>query len=226
VVRSADETRAADHPIDDAIDHVIDRRSLLRIGGLSAAGAALLAACGVGPGGGEEEGAAAPTTTTQPARGDVSIFQTATTLEALAIEVYQRAIQAGVITTAAVVEAAELLVEHHQEHQSLFSGETSKLGAKVAAGVNSTLQARVEDQIAGMTSEADALRLILDIERALAATYQANTRAVGNPALRVRLMSVGGVEARHVSVISAALGEPLYPEDGFQTTAGAVTPTT
>lgn len=215
MVRSAYETPAP--------GTAIDRRTLLRIGGLSAAGAALLAACGVGAGGGEE-GVTATTTTTTPSPSDISILQTATTLEVLAIEVYKRAIDAGLLTTADVIEAAELLVEHHQEHQSLFAGETSKLDGKVASGVNESLQDRVAEQVAAMAAEADVLRVALDIERALAATYQANTAAVVNPSLRVPLMSVGGVEARHVTVIASALGEPMFPEDGLQATDGAVSP--
>lgn len=214
MVRSADKARV---PVP------LDRRALLKAGGLSLAGAAALAACGVGAGGGGEEGVVATTTTTEPSPSDIAILQTATTLEALAIEIYAQATDRGVLTTPAVVEAAELLAGHHEEHRTLFAGETSKLDARPDTGVNAALRSRFADRIAGMASEDDALRLALDLERALAATYQDNTGDLMAADLRIRLMSVGGVEARHAALVAAILGEPLYPADGFQATNGAVT---
>lgn len=211
---------------DAALHRPIDRRSLLRAGGLSVVGAAFLTACQFGPGGGEEEGVVATTTTTEPSESDITILRTATTLETLAIEAYERATESGILVTAELVEAAELLLEHHREHQSLFAGETSKLGGEVATDANTTLRTRLEGRIDAMANEDDALRVGLDIERALAATHHVSTTAVSAATLRAPIMSVGGAEARHVTLLAGFLGEPLYPADGLHSTDGAVPPGT
>lgn len=212
-------------PDDAAVRRPIDRRVLLKAGGLSVVGTAVLSACQFGPTG-EEGGTAATTTTTEPSESDITIVRTATTLETLAIEVYERATAGGVLVTPELVEVAELLLEHHRAHQSLFAGETSKLGGEVTTDPNSALRSRLEGRIDAIGNEEDALRVGLDIERALAATYHANTTAVDAATLRVPIMSVGGVEARHATLLAGFLGEPLYPADGLHSTDGAIPPGT
>ena len=200
----------------------IDRRRLLRAGGLSVVGATLLTACKFGPSGDEQAVATTPTTAASPS--DIAILQAASTLEALAVEVYERATGSGILVTPAVAAAAELFAAHHGAHRTMFTAETSKLGGDVPNEVNSTLRAQLGDRINAMANEEAALRLVLDIEGILAATYQANGGSVDAATLRTPILSVGGVEARHATVISAFLGEPLYPDSGFQSTDGAISP--
>ena len=71
-----------------------------------------------------------------------------------------------------------------------------------------------------------ALRLAYNLEQSAAATYQAAVGNVDNLELNVALMSVGGVEARHVVVLGGLVDQPQVPASGFAATDKAVAPGT
>jgi hypothetical protein len=199
----------------------LTRRSLLRVGGLTVVGGTLLAACGgddsnssstdapvatSGP-----AGSAAPPSSSPSMSTDVVVLRTASSIEELAVAAYQLAIDSGLVTTAAVGDAAKMFQDHHREHSALFQAATTAAGGEPFAQANPAVLAALQPAIDALADEAGVLMLALDLENAAAQTYQANVGAVVDVTLNKALMSVGGVEARHAAVIAGVLGQPPVP---------------
>ncbi|HET9444120.1 MAG TPA: ferritin-like domain-containing protein, partial [Acidimicrobiales bacterium] len=197
----------------------LNRRRFLRIGGLTVATAAIFAACGDSELAGVNE---APDDTREKGdAGDIRILRTASSLEVLAAEVYGKAIDSGLVKTVVVADAAKLFQEQHREHAELFEGATKRLGGEPFTEANPVVMKSLEGPLSQLADEAGVITLALDLERAAAATYQASVGRFKDRALNQAVMSVGGVEARHVAVLSAALGQPGAP-DAFAKTDKAV----
>ncbi len=214
----------------------LSRRSLFRIGGVTIAGAALLAACG-------SDGKSATTTlaTTSPTTvpgttgstmpgtdttmmttsDDIVWLRTASSLENLAVAAYQLGIDSGLVTTSAVADAAKLFQGHHQEHSQFFQAATKNLGGDPYTEANSVVLASLQPTIDALKDEQGVLMLALTLERAAAATYQSGVGNLMDLTLNKALMSVGGVEARHAAVLAGVLAESPVPRS-FGTTEGAV----
>lgn len=226
----------------------LSRRALFRVGGLTVAGAAILAACGSDSGAAATTAAPttpttmAPTTmvpdttmapgTTMPATtmpmsmtGDVVLLRTASSLEYLAVAVYQTAIDSGLVTTTAVADAAMRFQDHHRDHAEFFVTATDKLGGQPFTDPNPAVLKALRPAIDALADEQGIITLALTLERAAAATYQSGVGNVDEVTLNAALMSVGGVEARHAAVLAGALGQPPVPA-AYGTLDGAVTPGT
>jgi rubrerythrin len=201
----------------------LGRRRMLRIGATSVAAAAVLAACGDDD---EGSGAAATTTTAKPAAaGDVRVLQTASSLELVAVATYDHAIKSTLVTTPAVADAAKAFMAQHKDHAEAFEALTKKMGAKPYTDPNPAVTQQLAPRVAALASERDVVALALDLERAAAATYLAAVGTFTDLTLNEVVMSVGGVEARHATVLAGVLGQPAIPA-AFATTAGAVAPGT
>jgi hypothetical protein len=210
----------------------LTRRGLLRVGGFGIAGAAVLAACGSDSKGSTTTAAATPATnpmttevmTTDPMDGtamDIVLLRTASSIEHLAIAAYQIAIDSGLVTTAAVGDAAKLFQSHHVEHAAFFEAATKAAGGDPFTEANAAVLASLQPTIDGLSDEKGVLQLALDLERAAAATYQAGVGNVMDVALNKALMSVGGVEARHAAVLAGVLAQAAVPLS-FGSPQGAV----
>jgi hypothetical protein len=204
----------------------LNRRKFMQIGGLTVATAAIFAACGSDDTG--DAGAAVDKADDKDsamggdaAKGDITILRTASSLEVLAVAVYQKAIDSGLVKTAAVADAAKLFQSQHKEHAALFQGATKKLGGKEMTEANPVVLQSLQGPIAALKDETGVLQLALMLEQAAAATYQSTVGAFKDVSLNQAAMSVGGVEARHVAVLSSVLNQPAAPK-AFQTTDGAV----
>lgn len=226
--RTADQTSAA-------VLGGLSRRNLFRIGGVSLAGAAVLAACGSdsndsaatsGTTAGTSAGTAGTSATTPMATDmteattgssmdamgmDVVILRTASSIEELAVAAYQIAIDSGLVKTAAVADAAKLFQSHHMEHSQLFQAATTQAGGTPFAEANAAVLAALQPTIDALMDEAGVIMLAYDLETAAAQTYQSNVGTVTDLALNKALMSVGGVEARHAAVLAGVLGQPQVP---------------
>jgi hypothetical protein len=216
--RTADETSGA-------LLNGLNRRSLFRIGGVTIAGAAILAACGS-----DEDDSKAGTSTTpssKPASGtdDVTLLRTVSSLEVLAVAVYQTAIDSGLVTTAAVGDAAKLFQSQHMEHAAFFQGLTTKAGGKPFTDPNPVVFDSIKPAIAALKDEKGVLALALSLEIAAAQSYQSGVGNVSDATLNKALMSVGVVEARHAAVISSVLGQNPVPM-AFGAITNAVKPGT
>jgi hypothetical protein len=216
----------------------LSRRSLFRIGGVTVAGAAILAACGSDTNSANGTIAATtipattlpattmpattmPTATTVPMTGDVVLLRTASSLEFLAVAVYQKAIDSGLVTTTAVGDAAMRFQEHHQAHADYFVKATKDMGGEAFTMPNPAVLDSLQSAIAALKDEKGVIQLALTLERAAAATYQSGVGNVTDVRLNKSLMSVGGVEHRHAAVLAGALGMPPVPL-AFTTLDGAV----
>lgn len=153
--------------------------------------------------------------------GDVVLLRTASSLEYLAVAVYQKAIDSGLVTTTAVGDAAMRFQEHHQAHADYFVKATKDMGGDPFTMPNPAVLASLQSTIAALEDEKGVLALALTLERAAAATYQSGVGKVTDVTLNKSLMSVGGVEARHAAVLAGALGQPPVPV-AFTTLDGAV----
>lgn len=208
----------------DVVLNGIDRRRFMQIGGLSVVSAAVLAACGSDDEGGAAAGSST-TTTGAPSASDITILRTATSLENLAVEVYTRAIEGGLLTTAAVLDTAKLFRDQHKEHAELLKGATAHAGGEPFTAANPAVLQQLTPTIQGLRDQAGVVRLAYDLELSAAATYQATTGTFADVKLNEALMSIGGVEARHAAVLASVVGQPISPK-AFATTERAVTPGT
>lgn len=205
----------------------LNRRKFMQIGGLTVATAAVFAACGSDDSDDVDAAGEGDTATTggegggKGADGDIKILRTASSLEVLAVDVYQKAIDSGLVKTAAVADAAKLFQAQHKEHSELFQGATKKLGGEAFDKPNPVVLQSLQGPIGALKDEMGVLELALMLEQAAAATYQSTVGAFKDVSLNQAAMSVGGVEARHVAVLSSVLKKPAVPK-AFQTKDGAV----
>lgn len=200
----------------------LDRRGFLRVGGMTVASAAIFAACGDD----DDESAAAPAggdddEKKMGAEGDITILRTASSLELLAVDVYQTAIDSGLVTTKAVADAAKLFQEQHREHAGLFTGATKQLGGEPFEEANPAVLQQLQPAIAALRDEAGVVKLAYDLENVAAATYFSTVGGFEDVSLNQAAMSVGGVEARHAAVLASVLNLPAAPK-AFFTADGAV----
>ena len=199
-----------------------DRRRLFQVGGLAAA-AAGLSACINGKGGGTA--ATTTTSTTLASKGDVTAARTASSIEALLVQAYQRMLDSGLVTTPAMLDAIKLFQTQHTAHLTVFESATKRGGGKAFGDPNPALAASIAEQLAGLKSERDALQLAYSLEKQAAATYQATIGTLDDPTLNEAVMSVGGAEVRHVAVLAPSVGQQPVPS-AFSGTDGAVVPGT
>lgn len=187
------------------------RRQLFKLGGTAIVGAAVLAACG--------DDDSSTTTTAGSGEGveedpsmDLALARTAASLEKLAVDVYQTAIDSGLVTTAAIADAAVLFQSHHQEHLDALNGAISGAGGEEVTEMNQAVfDALVAPALEGLADEAGVVQLAFDLEAAAAQTYVFAGGALSVPALRSTIMTIGGIEARHAAVlqVAAQAGSPL-----------------
>lgn len=207
----------------DIIMSGLNRRRFMQIGGVSVLSAAVFAACGSddkkdgATGGGDGDGASGSDT-------DIAILRTASSLEHVAIDVYQKAIDnAGALgITAAVADVAKLFQAQHLDHAKLFENATKEAGGTPFDTANPAVLDSLADRIAALKGEMDVIVLARDLENVAAATYQSTAGAFDNLAYNAAAMSVGGVEARHAAVLNGVLKSDAFASGAFHNTEGAV----
>ncbi|MCU1453179.1 MAG: hypothetical protein JWN46_1325 [Acidimicrobiales bacterium] len=202
-----------------------DRRSFLKIGGVTVAGAAVLAACGkdtkksASTTTGAAATTAAPTTgmadssTTAPSTDsatDMTLLRTATSLELLAVAVYKTAIPLLKDKTSAQV--ATLFMNQHDEHAKQLQGATKEAfgASKVEMMPNDYLNKNVvQPALPTLKNDGDIAKFALTLENTAAATYCTAAGLLSTPALRAAIMAIGGVEARHAAILSGVLQQSV-----------------
>lgn len=202
----------------------INRRRFIQIGGVTIASAAILAACNDSDddsSGADGGGANGDRDATRASDSDITILRTASSLEELAVAVYQTAIDSGLVTTMAVVDAAMLFQSQHGEHAALFEGATEDAGGEPFTEPNPAVMEQLQPAIDALSDETGVVQLAYDLENVAAQTYQSAVGAFSDASFNVATMSVGGVEARHAAVLAQVLGQPAVPV-AFQVTDEAV----
>lgn len=197
------------------------RRQVLRIGGTVIAGSVVLAACT-----GSDDGDDLPSGPTPAPRDrkevrgpelDLVLANTALSLEVLAVDAYQVALDVGLVETAEVQQVVTLFQSHHAAHRDALIAVVQAVGAEPFTTANPVVKAGfVDPALASAAGEPDLLRLAYDIEQAAAQMYVYSTGRLSTVELRSRSASIAGVEARHAAILDA-IGElanerpSLYP---------------
>jgi len=212
-------TNASDVAKHDLLLNGLNRRRFLQIGGVGVLSAAVLAACGK-----DDKGRAVTGSTTSGSGSDIVILRTASSLEHVAIDVYQKAIDnaAALGVSAAVADVAKLFQAQHRDHAGLFEGATKQAGGSPFRTANPAVMQSLAARIAALKTETDVVMLARDLENVAAATYQSTVGAFDNLAYNAAAMSVGGVEARHAAVLNGVLKADQFATKAFHTTTGAV----
>lgn len=194
----------------------LDRRSLLRNGGLVLGFGAIVAACGTERGGSDDPGrlGVAPPPPTLPEGDEAEVddgvlLRTAQSLEFTALAVYDAAAGLDVLTAAESVLVARF-VEDHQRHAADIGALATRVGAEPFECPNPFLMDRAVGPILGALDGTDDLhRDVLNIAHAFealaGASYQALVAALADPSLRTAAMVVGGEEQRHAAALAAAI---------------------
>jgi rubrerythrin len=192
----------------------LNRRSFLRIGGITATSAAVLAACG-----GESHSDIAriglsPETTALKTEHvtDEVLLRTAMSVEYLAIDTYNAVAKANVLTgdAASALEVAKAFIADHTEHAAALEALITARGGKPFKEANPRMMSLyVEPALALVvesdTPAADALAFAHALETLAASTYQGFVAQISEAALRADAMVIGAQEARHATVLAQAI---------------------
>lgn len=180
-----------------------DRRALLRNGGLgigALAGKGLL---------GTAFGSAIVGVLAQPVAaqgGDISasIFQTAASLENLAVQTYEAALGLPFFDqNQVVVTFAERTMQDHSEHAEAFNAQAEAIGAEAQMGTNPKYTPIVEDAAAGLTDYAAVVELASTLEEVAQDTYLANLTRLPPGEERKLMASIMSVETQHLATLRA-----------------------
>ena len=202
------------------------RRSLFKIGGASILGAAVLASGGLPvAAAGRQRPASTPPGSDAPAGDmgpemDLVLARTAASLEKLAIDTYGAA--AGLLTVQAVIDAATMFADHHQQHLDALNAVITGAGAAAVTEPNAAVfDALIKPAVDAAAAESDPLKaeaaavtLAITLEEAATQTYCFAAGALSDPALRSTIMTIGGVEARHAATLRLA-GFGQAPDEVF-----------
>lgn len=206
------------------------RRQILRVGGLSILSATVLAACSDDSSeeGVVQSGQRLPTETTtttlapeEVAAVDLTLLRTAQSLEVLAIDVYQTALDSDLVTTTAVVDAARLFQEQHRDHAEAVEALIEDLDGTPYPEANPVLLEALTPTIGGLADEAGVVQLAADLEDVAAQTYALAGGAFSTTDLRAAATSIGATEARHLTVLRGVMEREPIPF-AFMPTRNAV----
>ena len=205
---------------------VADRRAFL-MGGVVLAGGAVLAACA-----GSEDSQTAktgalpvqPSTTTTTAPGSAAndrvLLQTAQSLELLAIETYESVLDGDLVTDRTVIELFELFASQHQEHADALTEAIRTAGGTPVTTPNEYLATTlVEPEMAELTDQTTTMAMIRDLENAIAQTYAEFGGLFSTQELRQLGLSIGEIDARHITVLNINLGYSPVPVPLMPTSA-------
>jgi hypothetical protein len=176
------------------------RRHVLRVGGATILGAAVLAACGDGKKGtavpGPSAGGSGASSSASSVGGntDLALIRTAASIEALAIAAYR---------SVAASPMATLFADHHLQHLDAVNSLITGAGSNPVTEPNAAIKKAVLDPVIGdpALDEAKLLKLVYDLESAAAQVYAFASTQLSTAQLRSTMMTIGGVEERHAVVL-------------------------
>ena len=194
----------------------LDRRRLLRTGGLALSFGAIVAACGTNRNGNDDPGRVgeAPPSPTLPEASvnDVVLLRTAQSLEYVALDVYETASGLNVLTGAPAA-AVERFVTDHIDHAGRIGQLIGELGGEEFACANPFIMDRlIAPLIEAISTSQDQLRDVLNtafaLESLAAESYQALVGSLTDPALRKEMMLIGADENRHAATLAIGITGP------------------
>lgn len=194
------------------------RRGVLQVGGVSAALAAVLAACGRPGDGAPGRVGNAPDATSLPTVvvDDAVLLRTIGSLEYSAIEAHERIKEAGGIDDRAAA-LVDRMIEDHTRHAETIGGLIEEAGGERYECANPWYSERVigplfervegnpDAEIEPSDDPArDLVTIAYAIESMLTATYQELVEQVADPALRQPLVELAAEEGRHAAAFAIA----------------------
>ena len=172
-----------------------------------------------------------PTQATPPTE-DLNTAVRAASLEVLAVNTYQAALDAATAGNlgeipAAVAEFVATVSSHHQAALDAWNGVITGAGWPPVTLAPRELEAAVNEQFAAVTDVGGAAQLALSLEQTAAATYLAAIGTLQSEAAIALAGSIQPIDRQHISVLLFVLGQYPVPEtfaDTSQAFTGAVAP--
>lgn len=208
-----------DHP------HQASRRDVLRIGGFTAATAALISACGEHVRGEVGRVGAVATTVKLPDAvvTNVALLRTASSLEHSIINVYEQLIGKSDLLDPTHDDLAKRFRDDHAENAALFEKLTTAAGGtpwtcgnpkiddvvinpvinRIAKGAEATSTATAIEP--SDDPRRDMLNFAHGLESLAGATYQAFVSLFSDASLRAEAMTVGARSARHAALLALTI---------------------
>lgn len=189
---------------DEVRAYALGRRKLLKAGGF---GLGVLASSGlIATAWGQKVAAIVSAPTRQGVQVDIQIFQTASSLENLAVATYGAALTLPFIQEQAVVRTfAETTQMQHAEHSAAFNAQTEALGGQRQDGTNPKYTPIVEEAKPTLTDALAVAKLAATLEEVAGDTYLSNLKLLSDGNKRLLMGSVQGVEVQHLATLRAVI---------------------
>ncbi len=204
-IREIGRARAA-HPDPDRREKVAhfdaSRRRILRNGGFGVSGLAARGLLGTAFGSAVMGIVARPVAAQEDV--DIMIFNTASSLENLAVATYEAALTLPFFAeNQVIVTFAETTASQHSEHSAAFNAAAVELGGEEQNGTNPVKTPEVEAAMPSLVDYAAVVDLAALLEETAQDTYLANMTLFSDPDLRTVMASVLGVETQHLATLNA-----------------------
>ena len=196
-------------------DPAFNRRGLLVAGG--GVMAAILASCADHSAKPQvpEGGTQTPTTVTiaPPPVNDVTLLRTASSIEMLAVQTYQKGDRLGPPDDARAPRCSEAVPRPASRSQRPVHAATTEAGGEPYTEPNPYIQFKaVDTMLPSLKTEADVVNLALELEDTAGGSYQVWVPMFTTPELRQTIQSVGATERRHSIILTSLLpDEQLFP---------------
>ena len=193
----------------------LDRRNFLRLGGMSLAAAAALAACGNDDGEvgeGSDDGDAPETP--DEAKGsttDLRFLNDATAAERAASAAYEKMIEKLGDEDEELRNTLNTMSGHHEDHFRVLAGATEALGGDTNREADAEITGIVERELATATGASGIRRVAYMVELALAQFYASDLAGLDEASLHKTTLAILGSEARHVAALGLLANDPGTP---------------
>ena len=193
----------------------IDRRNFLRLGGMSIAAAAALAACGNDDdqvGAGADEGDAPETPEeTSGSTSDIRFLNDATASERAALTAYEKMLEKLGDEDDDLGNTLNTISAHHEDHFGVLAGATEALGGDTNRDEDAGISDLVERELATATGADGVRRVAYRMELALAQFYAEAVTGLDDKALHKTTLAILGADARHVAALGFIANDPGTP---------------
>ena len=151
------------------------------------------------------------TTTPGPTGSDITLIRTAASLEALAVEVYQRAAAANLVKDPAALDATTLFLAHHMAHQQALNGLLQAADQQAVSAPNAAVDKVFKPAMAAAKTQDDMIELLFTLEDAIGQTYVYSAGLLSTPEHRTTIMTIAGIHARERALLGVVYGhhDPL-----------------